>query len=123
MSKENSSTGIVLPWEQQAIRGDELPDGLEYPDQVLYLSLRMLYAQKRMNLIDRDKAVFEKKKLLDEYKAYKQNWNMADEWCEIIKRTELARAEFRKNPTVENGMKLVTVIEGGKIHETIPQSL
>lgn len=112
-----SSTGIVLPWEQQAIRGDELPSGLDYPDQVFYLSLRMLYAQKRMGIIDRDTAITEKKKLLDEYKAYQFNWSMAEEWTQIIKLTELARAEFRKNPSIENGYKLVEIIEGRK-HET-----
>ena len=30
----------------------------------------------------------------------------------IIKRTETARADFRKNPTVENGYKLLAAIEG-----------
>lgn len=109
-----SGTGIVLPWEQSAIRGDELPSGLEYPDQVLYLSLRMLYAQKKLGNIDRERAVTEKKKLLDEYQAYKMNWSMADRWCEIIKLTELARAEFRKEPTLDNAWKLVNIIEGKK---------
>jgi hypothetical protein len=109
-----SSTGIVLPWEQSAIRGDEIPDGLDYPDQVLYLNLRTLYAQKRMGIIDRDTAITEKKKLLDEYKVYQFNWSMAEEWTEIIKLTELARAEFRKNPSIENGFRLVEIIEGRK---------
>lgn len=107
-----SSTGIVLPWEQQAIRGDELPNDLDYPDQVLYLQLRMLYAQKRLGIIDRDTAILEKKKLLDEYKIYQFNWRMSEEWTQIIKLTELARAEFRKNPTVENGFELIKIIEG-----------
>lgn len=110
----DNATGIVLPWEQSAIRGDELPSGLDYPDQVLYLSLRMLYAQKRMGIIDRERAITEKKKLLDEYKAYQFNWSMAEEWTQIIKLTELARADFRKEPTVENGWKLVHIIEGRK---------
>lgn len=107
-----SSTGVVLPWEQSAIRGEEMPAGLDYPDQVLFLSLRMLYAQKKMGLIDRETAITEKKKLLDEYEAYKRNWNMGAEWSEIIKKTEIARAEFRKNPTVENGWKIIESIEG-----------
>lgn len=113
----DNATGIVLPWEQSAIRGDELPDGLDYPDQVLYLSLRTLYAQKRMGIIDRETAITEKKKLLDEYKAYQFNWSMAEEWTDLIKRTELARAEFRKNPSVENGLRLAEILEGRK-HET-----
>lgn len=106
------STGIILPWEQLAIRGDEIPDGLDYPDQVLFLNLRTLYAQKRMGIIDRDTAISEKKKLLDEYRYYQANWMMADEWNKIIRATELARAEFRKNPTVENAWTVVNCIEG-----------
>ena len=108
----DTSTGVVLPWEQQAIRGDEMPDGMEYPDQILYLCLRMLYAQKRNGIIDRDRAIAEKKRLLDEYKLYKFRDSMEKEWVEIIRLTELARAEFRKNSTVENGFKLIEILEG-----------
>jgi hypothetical protein len=112
LSGDKTSTGIVLPWENAAIRGDEMPDGLEYPDQILFLQLRMLYSQKRQGIIDRDTAIREKKKLLDEYKLYQFRDSMEKEWVEIIKLTELARADFRKEPTVENGMKLVQIIEG-----------
>lgn len=114
VSESETGTGVVLPWEKAAIRGDEMPAGLEYPDQVLYLCLRMLYAQKRMGIIDRDTAIVEKKKLLDEYKLYQFRDSLEKEWVEIIRLTELARAEFRKNPTVENAWKLVHIIEGRK---------
>lgn len=53
----DNATGIVLPWEQQAIRGDEMPDGLGYADQILYMLLRSLYAQKRLGIIDRETAI------------------------------------------------------------------
>ena len=46
-------TGIVLPWEMDAIAGLEMPDGLGYPDQILYLCLRMLYRQYYQKAIDR----------------------------------------------------------------------
>lgn len=114
---EVNETGVVLPWEQVAIRGDEMPDGLSYPDAILFLQLRMLYAQKRADLIDRETAVREKKKLLDEYRAYKYREKMGDEWVEVIKQTETARAEFRKNPSIETASKLVDIIEGRKYRE------
>lgn len=94
-----------------------MPDGLEYPDQILYLCLRMLYAQKREGIIDRDRAISEKKRLLDEYKQYQYQDNMGKEWVRAIKDTELARAAFRKDPTVENAWKLIDAIEGRTIHE------
>lgn len=112
VSESEQSSGVILPWEQDAIRGDEMPNGLEYPDQILFLQLRMLYAQKRMGIIDRDTAIREKKKLLDEYRVYQYREKMGEQWVQVIKETDLARAEFKKNPTVENAQKLVAIIEG-----------
>lgn len=116
MAESEMSSGVVLPWEQAAIRGEELPDGLSYPDQILYLSLRMLYAQKRSGIIDRDTAVIEKKKLLDEYRLNQFREQIGEEWVEQIKLTEIARAEYRKNRTLENADKLVEIIEGRRFH-------
>lgn len=113
MSGENKGNYSV-PYEKQAQRGDPMPDGLEYPDQVLYQSLSLLYARYRIKAITREQAHAEKIKLLDEYEAYKRNWSMADEWCEIIRLTELARAEYRKNRTLENADHIILIIEGRK---------
>lgn len=99
-------------WEKAAMNGEELPKGLEYPEQVYYMSLRLLYDSLRRGIIDRTAAIREKRELTDEYRAYKQNWKMADEWPKIIKDTELARAQYRKNPCHENAMALIAVIEG-----------
>ena len=108
-------TGNVLPWEKDAMAGLEMPDGLSYPDQILYLSLRMLYRQYYQKAIDREMATKEKKKLLHEYKCYKYQDEMGKELVEIIRLTELARAEYRKNPCHENAMKLIDIIEGKKL--------
>ena len=108
-------TGIVLHWEKDAMAGLEMPDGLSYPDQILYLELRMLYRQYFQKTIDRETATKEKKKLLNEYKCYKYQDEMGKEWVEIIRLTELARAEYRKNPCHENAMKLIDIIEGKKL--------
>lgn len=112
MSEE---TGIVLPWEKDAMAGLEMPDGLSYPDQILYLSLRMLYRQYFQKIIDRETATKEKKKLLDEYKIYQFREELEKQWVEIIRLTELARAEYRKKPCHENAMKLIDIIEGKKL--------
>ena len=108
-------TGIVLPWEKDAMAGLEMPDGLSYPDQILYLSLRMLYRQYYQKIIDRETATKEKKKLLDEYKCYQYQDEMGKEWVEVIRLTELARADYRKKPCHENAMKLIDIIEGKKL--------
>ena len=107
--------GIILPWEKDAMAGQEMPDGLAYPAQIHYLELRMLYRQYYQKIIDRETATKEKKKLLDEYKVYQFREELEKQWVEIIRLTELARAEYRKNPCHENAMKLIDIIEGNRL--------
>lgn len=111
MSADNS-TGVTLPYEKQAMRGDPMPDGLDSPDQLLYQALVILYARYRMNIILRDQAISEKKSLLDKHRVFRFRWEMGDRWVEVIKKTELARAEYRKNRTLENADALVKCIDG-----------
>ena len=106
------STGVTLPYENKAMNGDDMPDNLDYPDQIMFLQLRMLYDQFKKGIISRDTAQKEKRQLLKEYECYKFRNGMEMEWVEIIKLTELARAEFRKNPSIETAERLVNIIEG-----------
>ena len=115
MVSEPESTGVTLPYEKIAMAGGEMPDGLEYPDQVLFLELRMLYDQFKKGIVDKAAATREKKRLLDNYRVYRFNDQMGKEWVEQIKRTELARAAYRKDRTLENADKLVALIEGRKL--------
>ena len=105
---------LELPYEKIAMAGGEMPDGLEYPDQILFLELRLLYDSYRRKLIDRETATREKVELLRIYEAHKIVDKMGKEWVEQIKRTELARAAYRKNKTIENADKLLACVEGGK---------
>lgn len=106
---------LELPYEKIAMAGGEMPKDLEYPDQILFLGLRILYGSYRRNLIDRDVATQEKVELLRTYEAHNIVDRMGKEWVEIIQLTELARAEYRKNPCHENAMKLIDIIEGKKL--------
>lgn len=108
--------GIVtkIGYEVQAMNGEEMPDGLSYPDQILFLELRLLYGQYRKGEVSRETAVREKRKLLSEYKNNQFRAYMGAAWCDLVRRTELTRAEFRKNPCIENAIMLVNAIEGGK---------
>jgi hypothetical protein len=109
------SASEIIPYEQDAMLGKEMPKGMEYPDQILYLQLRMLYDTYKRGLIDRETAKGEKAELLREYKAHKIVDDCGKEWVYTIKETELARAEYRKNPCHENAMKLIEIIEGRKV--------
>ena len=108
-------TGTVLPWEKDAMAGLEMPDGLGYPDQIIYLCLRNLYSQYFKKIIDRETATKEKKKLLHEYKCYQYQDKMGKECVEVIRLTVLAIADYRKNTCHENAMKLIDIIEGKKL--------
>ena len=107
---------LELPYEKIAMAGGEMPKGLEYPDQILFLELRLLYDSYKRNMIDRDTATQEKTELLRTYEAHKIVCKMGKEWVDQIKRTELARAEYRKNKTIENADKLLACVEGGKFY-------
>lgn len=107
---------LELPYEKIAMAGGEMPKGLEYPDQILFLELRLLYDSYKRKMIDRDKATQEKTELLRTYEAHKIVDKMGKEWVDQIKRTELARAEYRKNKTIENADKLLACVEGGKYY-------
>ena len=103
---------IELPYERIAMAGGEMPKGFEYPDQILFLELRLLYDSYKRKLIDRETATREKVQLLRTYEAHKIVDKMGKEWVDQIKRTELARAEYRKDKTIENADKLLSCIEG-----------
>lgn len=105
---------LELPYEKAAMAGGEMPDGLEYPDQILFLELRLLYYSYRRKLIDRETAAREKVELLRTYEAHKIVDRMGKEWVDQIKRTELARATYRKEKTIENADKLLACVEGGE---------
>jgi hypothetical protein len=105
---------LQLPYEKIAMAGGAMPDGLEYPDQILFLELRLLYDSYKRQLIDRDSATREKVELLRVYEAHKIVDECGKEWVEQIKRTELARAAYRKEKTIENADKLLACIEGSR---------
>ena len=62
---------LELPYEKIAMAGGEMPEGMEYPDQILFLEFRLLYNSYKRNLIDRETAKQEKVELLRTYEAHK----------------------------------------------------
>lgn len=109
---------LELPYEKIAMAGGEMPQGMEYPDQILFLELRLLYDSYKRKLIDREAATREKVELLRVYEAHKIVDRMAKELVDQIKLTELARATYRKEKTIENADKLIACIEGKKYAQT-----
>ena len=110
MSGNNKA--YTFPWEPMAQRGEEIPDGLSRADQLMYIMLRSLYGQVRGKVITREVAVKEKKRLLEDYRAYQFQDQMYDSLSESLRKTELARAAFRKNPDLESAWNLIDALEG-----------
>lgn len=104
---------LELPYEKIAMAGGEMPKGLEYPDQTLFLQLRLLYDSYKRKMIDREAATMEKVELLRTYEANKLGENAVKECAKQIKNTELARAEYRKNKSIEAADRLLFCLEGG----------
>lgn len=101
-----------LSYERAAMRNAPMPDGLTFPDQLMYQALALLYARYQRNAITRERASAEKKQLLREYEAFVSRWSMGDRYVRIIKETELAKSAYRKNRTLENADDLLRAIDG-----------
>jgi 5'-3' exonuclease len=71
-----------------------------------------IYAQYKMKIVDRETASREKRQLLKTYE-YNLMWEqIADGFVQQRKNSEIARAEYRKNPCHENAIKIIESIEG-----------
>lgn len=113
MVPEPKTNRVVFPYERQAMNGDEMPSGLDYPDKIVFLCFRMLYAQLRMGIIDRETAIREKRKIMREYERYKFTEQLGKQLVDTIRKTEMARATYRKSRTLENADLLLIAIDGG----------
>jgi hypothetical protein len=102
-------------WERIAMAGGEMPDKLPYSEQLLFLSLRLLYNSYKQKLIDRETATKEKSKLITEYQANVLMDKISLDLVDQLKRSELARAEYRKNRTLENADKVIDTLEGKRL--------
>lgn len=110
---------LELPYEKIAMSGGEMPKGMEYPDQILFLELRLLYDSYKRKLIDRDTATQEKVELLRTYEAHKIVEKMGKEWVDQIKRTEQARVAYRKERTLENADRVIDCVEGKRFYAKV----
>jgi len=106
------SSQANLPYEPLAARGDPMPGGMPFPDMVMFQALAALYGRYRTKTVTRDRASLEKKTLLSEYDALKFKWELGNHWAQLIKATEAARCEYRKNRTLENADRLLMAIDG-----------
>lgn len=112
-----SESGVVFPYEKAAIAGDDMPDGLSSPDAWMFQCLRLLYAQKRIGIITRSRAVAEKRKLLDRYRVMEFEYGLMQSDISLRKNLEQTISEYRKCPTIENADRMLFAYDGAKRKE------
>ena len=117
MVSESKSTGITLPYETAAMRGDPMPEGLKSYDIAMFQNLSLLYKRYREKMIDREQATKEKKTLLEAYRIEKFGYSVLEENIAISKRLEMAAAAYVYNPCVETADKMYEAFYGIKRNE------
>lgn len=102
-------------YERQAMAGGEMPDGLEWYDRQLFLMLRTLYWQYKQGIVDRETASREKRKLLQDRDFQLFQDNYTKDIAKKLMETGEARAEYRKNRTLENADAIILAFEGAPV--------
>ena len=93
------NAGFTFPWEQAAMRNDDMPDGLCVYEQAAFQALRWLYRLYHEKAIDRETAGKEKRKLRKALDAEIENAKFQDGLArrrsEMFKRVESANSAYR----------------------------
>lgn len=75
--------------EDLAFQGAELPEDLAYPEQLLFLRFRFLYAYARLTQMDSTQGKREKETILTAYLAEKLNYDLCQK---IIREHERSKS-------------------------------
>ncbi len=86
--------------EDLAFNGAELPKGLRFPEQLLFLRLRCLYAYARQIQMDPEQGKREKQEIVTEYLGHLSQQILYMGCAELWKSCEAAASEIRKDPDV-----------------------
>lgn len=92
--------------------GEKMPEGLAIADQIIYLGLYWIYASSRKGFINREDARRMKIGLIQDCSHFRFRDELGAHWAELLKTTELARAAYRKERTLENADRLLAAIDG-----------
>ena len=88
--------------EDLAFRRQEMPQGLNFAEQLLFLRFRFLYAYAAMTQMDPEQGKREKQEILVAYIGDLANHQLYMGCSDMWKRVEAAASEIRKNPEVYN---------------------
>lgn len=92
--------------EDLAFRRQEMPKGLTFPESLLFLRFRFLYAYAAMTQMDPEQGKREKQEILAAYIGDLANHRLYLGCSDMWKRTEAAANAIRKDPEVYNNDKV-----------------
>lgn len=105
--------------EDLAFNGAEMPKGLTYPEQLLFLRFRFLYAYAAMTQMDPEQGKREKQEILVTYIGDLANHQLYLGCSDMWKRVEAAANAIRKDPEIYNNDKVRALMVAiyGKVDE------
>ena len=110
MVSQSERTGITLPYEQAAMRGDPMPEGLKSYDCTMFQNLSLLYQRYHKGMIDKEQAIREKKILLDAYRIDKFGDEVVQDAVKLWTNIETAASAYCKAPSIEAADALIKAI-------------
>lgn len=102
---------LLVSIERIAANGDEVPDDLELPEQLLLLTLRELYSNYKAGAVERERAKREKQRILLAYRALRVSYEISNEHAKIRRRLEQNMYELHKCDC-PNCRKLLRIFHG-----------
>ena len=101
--------------EDRAYRGQEMPDGLNAPEQMLFQAFRWLYAYAKLVKMPPDRGRREKQALLREFdKRQCQTEHLEKTWA-MWKQIEAAANRYGRERTLEHADAFVRAVYGAGV--------
>lgn len=101
-----ASTEQIEQLEDLAFNGAEMPKGLHFPEQLLFLRFRFLYAYAAQIHMDPAQGRREKEEIITEYLSHLTNHILYMGCSDMWKRVEAAANAIRKDPVLYNNDKV-----------------
>lgn len=107
---------MLFPWEEKAMNGEPMPDGLSLFDQNAYTAIRNIYAAYHDGRLSKENGSAEKKKVKHKYDQAVEDEKFRNKQAiyhiKVHKQAEQAITAVRKDPSPENALRLVDVLDG-----------
>lgn len=101
---------FAVDWEQSAMRGEPMPEGLPLEEQLAYQAMAYLYARFRLKAVTREMGAEEKGRILYELERNRRllqvKKNLVRCSVEMVRAVEAAANSYSRERTVENGDRL-----------------